>query len=82
VTTHMRRIEILLPEDDYRRLRQTARERRCSVSHLVREAVAKECAEPSRRQRIAAARRLVAMRLPVGDWREMEMQIGSGGAPS
>jgi hypothetical protein len=82
VATGMRRIQILLPEDDYRRLRQIAHERQCSVGHLVREAVTQQYLDYPRQNRIAAARRLVAMRLPIGDWTEMEREIEAGGAPS
>ena len=38
--TRMKRTQILLPEDQYRRLQRIAQERQCSLGHLVREAVA------------------------------------------
>ncbi len=76
----MRRTQILFSDNDYRRLQRVARERRCSVGRLVREAVAKEYLEEPRQERVAAAARLVAMGLPVGDWPEMEREIEAGAA--
>ena len=74
----MRRTQILFPEDEYRHLKQVAKDRQCSVGSLVREAVVKQYLRRPRRQRIEAAQRLVKMRLPVRDWPEMEREIEQG----
>jgi|WetSurMetagenome_2_1015567.scaffolds.fasta_scaffold1269095_1 hypothetical protein len=74
----MRRTQILFPEDEYRHLQKVAQERQCSVGHLVREAVTQQYLDHPRQQRAAAARRLVQMGLPVGDWPEMEREIERG----
>jgi hypothetical protein len=78
VAERMRRTQILFPEDEYRHLQRVARERRCSVGRLVRDAVAKEYVDQPRQERTAAAGRLVKMGLPVRDWPEMEREIESG----
>jgi len=75
----MRRVQILLPEEEHERLQELARERRRSVAGLVREAVA-ACypAPPSRRTRMAAVRRMMKMEFPVADWPQMEEEIIRG----
>ncbi len=73
----MKRTQILFPDEQYRRLRQEAVERHCSVGALVREAVDKEYLR-SRKTRQEAALKLVAMSVPVSDWDEMEAEIERG----
>ncbi len=75
----MRRVQVLLTEDRYQRLRQLAQERGCSVSRLVREAVTARYPAPTpRERRIAAAKRMLEMNLPVSDWPQMEKEIIRG----
>lgn len=74
----MRRTQVLFPEEEYRRLREVAQAQHCSLGHLVREAVAKQYLRRPRKGRQEAARRLVAMKVPVADWPEMEKEIARG----
>lgn len=78
MSTRMKRTQILFSEEQYRYLQHEAVERKCSIGALVRKAVAKEYKACSREQRLAAARRLVAMNLPVSDWPEMKKEIEQG----
>ena len=75
MAVRMKRTQILLPEEQYRRLQEEAASWRCSLGHLVREAVAKTYLLPPKTARQKAARRLVKMKLPVEDWEEMEKQM-------
>ena len=74
----MKRTQILFPEDQYRRLQKMAEERQCSLGQLVREAVAQANLRRPRKGRQEAARRLVGMAVPVGDWSELEQEIARG----
>jgi hypothetical protein len=74
----MKRTQVLFPEDQYRRLKQMAEERQCSLSLLVREAVAQAYMRRPGKARQKAARRLVRMSLPVADWSELEEEIARG----
>jgi hypothetical protein len=81
VAERMKRTQVLFPEEEYRRLREVAQAKHCSVSHLVREAVAKQYLRSPRKGRQEAARRLVEMKVPVADWSEMEQEIARGSHP-
>jgi len=74
----MRRTQVLLPEEEYERLKEVAHEQRRSIGSLVREAVAKQFPRGSREARLAAVRQLAEMQLPVADWAEMEEEIMRG----
>lgn len=74
----MKRTQVLFPEDEYRRLKQEAAARQCSLGHLVREAVAKQYLRRPKKARLEAARRLIDMRLPVADWPQLEKEIARG----
>jgi predicted DNA-binding ribbon-helix-helix protein len=74
----MKRTQVLFPEDQYRRLQKMAQERQCSLGQLVREAVAQAYLRRPRKARQQAARRLVAMHVPVGDWPQLEQEIIQG----
>ncbi|MDQ3554986.1 MAG: antitoxin [Chloroflexota bacterium] len=61
-----RRLQVLLEEDQFRRLASVARRRRVSVATIVREAIDRDLSGPASR-REAAGRRLLAaqpMELP------------------
>jgi hypothetical protein len=73
--TKMKRAQILFPEEQYQKLQQEAHARDCSVGELVREAVVNRYLTRTQEERLAAAKRLCAMKLPVSDWEEMEAQI-------
>jgi len=72
----MKRTQVLFPEDQYRRLRQEAKARGCSVGELVRDAVSQVYLEGSKEARLAVVRRIAAMNLPVADWPQMEEEMG------
>ena len=74
----MKRTQILFPEEQYRLLQREAAERKASIGTLVREAVSRHYAGYSQGARREAARRIVAMKLPVSDWDEMEREIERG----
>ena len=76
--TRMRRTQVLLPEDQYLRLRREAEARHCSIGRLVREAVDAMQHGDTRQARIGAAKRIAAMDLPVADWEQMEQEIERG----
>lgn len=71
----MKRTQVLFPEDQYRRLRQEAEARGCSVGELVRNAVSQAYLGGSKEARLAVVRRIAAMDLPVADWPQMEEEI-------
>ncbi|MGQ0634523.1 MAG: ribbon-helix-helix protein, CopG family [Planctomycetaceae bacterium] len=70
-----RKTTVELPVSMYRRLRRLAKARRVSLSALVREACENQFASASRKQRLAAVRRLGSMDLPVGTVEEMKRQF-------
>ena len=74
----MKRTQILFPEEEYARLQQEAVARSCSVGQLVREAVKQTYHQRPKRARQQAARRLVAMQLPVNNWPQVEEEISQG----
>jgi predicted DNA-binding protein len=74
----MHRTQILLPEEEYRRLLELAHEEGRSLGSVVREAVAKYHSTSSRERRLAAVRRMAEMRLPVADWPQLEEDIIQG----
>jgi hypothetical protein len=78
VAQRMKRTQVLFPEEEYRRLREVAESRHCSLGHLVREAAAKQYLRRPRKGRQEAARRLVTMKVPVADWPRMEEEIRRG----
>jgi hypothetical protein len=69
-----RKTTVELPVSMYRRLQRLAKARRVSLSALVREACENQYATVSRKQRLAAVRRLGRMNLPVSTVEEMKRQ--------
>ena len=65
---------ILLPPALHERLTQLAEQRSTSLGDLVRSACEREYGTPSREERIAAVRRLAALKLPAGDVRRMKRE--------
>jgi hypothetical protein len=74
----MKRTQILFPEGEYERLRKEAEARSCSIGQLVRDAVKITYLARPEKKRRDAARRLIAMELPVVDWEQMEEEIAKG----
>lgn len=74
-----RRVQTVMTEEEYQLLRQIARQRRKTVSALIREAVVTECLEKERdKRRREALDRLLGLDAPVGDWEGMEAEIEKG----
>ncbi len=74
MATLTRRVQVLLPPEQYDRLEALAQARGTSVGALIRQAI-QDCydeADPSDRRH--AVRQLSALRLPVADWEEMERE--------
>lgn len=69
------RVQVLLPPDQYRALRERAARQRVSMGALVREALSRELNLPTREERLAAVERMGRMDLPVADWRQMKREI-------
>jgi hypothetical protein len=65
---------VLFPPALHRRLKKIAKERHTSLGELVRSACEREYCGPTREERIAAARALASMNLPVSDWETMERE--------
>ena len=65
---------ILFPPGLHERLSQLAAQRGTSLGELVRTACARHYALPSREDKLAAVRKLTALRLPVAHPRRMKQQ--------
>ncbi|NOX61323.1 MAG: ribbon-helix-helix protein, CopG family [Chloroflexi bacterium] len=68
------RLEVRLPKDTMRQLREEAQQRNATVSQLVREAIETLLVHDSQ-ARIHAAEALFRIEAPVADWPEMEDEI-------
>jgi len=65
---------ILFPQDLHERLLRLAEQEGTSLGDLVRTACERQYKVPTREERLAAVRRLAAMRLPVGSPRKMKRE--------
>ena len=68
------RLEVRLPPQTVKLLRQEAQRRRVSVAQLVREAV-DLLLQQDREARIQAAEALFRVEAPVADWKDMKREI-------
>ena len=77
-----RRAQILMEPEEYRRLRAIARERKTSVSSLIREAVRETFLAPEV-EKGTVVEAILSMRLPIPDWDEVrdELDRGHAGLP-
>lgn len=73
-----RKIQILFSDEQYGLLKRIAAEKGTSVGALVRDAIEKVYLKEIKKRRMEIAERLVRMKLPVGDWEEMEEEIARG----
>ena len=78
MSTMTKKTTILFPPRMYRQLERVAHERRVSVAQLVRQAAVQCYLLPDRKTRLEAVEAIAAMRLPVGDWPQMEREIVEG----
>ena len=65
---------ILFPPELHERLTRLAAENKTSLGELVRTACERLYGVPSREERLAAVRKLAALRLPVGDVAQMKRE--------
>lgn len=70
-----RRLQVLLDEERYRRLRAQARERRLSIGALIREAIDRAFPPDVERRRAAARRILAAPRIHLPDPEELKKEL-------
>jgi len=70
-----RRIHILLNSEEYRRLRDLARQRKTSVGALVRAAVRATYLEPQGDDKKAALEGILRLKLPVMSWSRARREI-------
>ena len=68
------RLEIRVPAQTMRLLREEAKQRGVSVAQVVREAITRQV-EDDRQARIRAAEALCQVDAPVDDWDEMKDEI-------
>ena len=79
MSIYTRRLQTVLTEDQFEALSKIAAEMEKPISVLIREAIEKTYLEPSRRdRRRAAAKRLISMNVPIGDWEQVEDEIARG----
>jgi len=79
-----KRVEVLFEPTEYERLSAEAKRRRRSVGWMVREAVREQYLAPTREEKEAALKRLLARRDDLGTWEEAKDLIDSmydGGMP-
>jgi hypothetical protein len=65
---------ILFPPELHDRLTRLAANRGTSLGDLVRQACESEYGEPTQEEKIAAVRRIAALKLPVGSPRRMKQE--------
>jgi hypothetical protein len=70
-----KRVEVLFDPKQYASLEEEARRREKSVGALVREAVETQFLQPTRRQKLAAVRRLTSQQIDWPPWEELKEQI-------
>ncbi len=74
-----KRVQAIVSEEEYGVLARLARERRSTVSSLIREAIQRTFVEEvSRQERRQALAELLSLSVPVEDWDEMEREIERG----
>lgn len=70
-----RRLQILLDEERYKRVRAHARERRMSVGAVIREAIDRSIPTDAARRRAAARAILAAPKMHVPDPEELKREL-------
>jgi len=70
-----RRLQVLLDEDQFRRLAAVARRRRVSVAMVVREAIDRDLSGPASRREAAGRRLLSARPMDVPDPKGLRQEL-------
>lgn len=73
--TLTKRVELLLDPDQYAQLDQIAKNRKESLSALIRQALEKEYLQPTLEQRRAAVERLLSQETEFGAWAQVKKDI-------
>ncbi len=76
-----KKVMVLFAPNRYQELERVAKEQRCSVGALIRDAVEKEILEKrtaTERTRLKSASLLISMREEVSDWDKEEELIARG----
>lgn len=71
-----RRVEILLPEEEFERLKREAERRGWSFGELLRDAARRQYLVPSEARRREALAWLTSQQHDVADWEEAKQLIG------
>ena len=75
----LQRVDLLLPKTLLRRIKKAAQERGSTFSSMVRESLQLRFPHgAAHASRLAAVKRLKAMSLPIGSWKQMESEIHRG----
>ena len=73
-----KRVQVLLPEEQWEELTYIAAEHRESVGHMIRQAINQvyfpQSQDESIKERLQILDELVEFNLPVADWEEMEAE--------
>lgn len=71
-----KRVQVLFNPEQLKELKKRAKAREGSVGELIREAVEeKYLSKTLTEEKVAAAKKIIAMELPISDWEEMEKEI-------
>lgn len=72
-----KRSQVLLEEEQYKKLEKLAKQKKVSVGALIRAAIEKVY-HLGKKDRIQAVQKIAAMDLPVDDWEKIEKEIIEG----
>jgi predicted DNA-binding ribbon-helix-helix protein len=70
-----KRVEVLFDPKQYSELEQVAHRDGKSVGALIREAVEKQLLQPTRRQKLAAVRRITSQQMEWPPWDQLKEEI-------
>lgn len=71
-----KRVQVLFDPEQLKQLKRKAKAQKESVGGLIREAVEEKYLRGEAvEEKIAAAKKIAAMELPVSDWEKMEKEI-------
>jgi hypothetical protein len=70
-----KRVEVLFDPKQYSELEHVSQRNGKSVGALIREAVERQFLQPTRRQRLAAVKRLTSQQIDWPPWEDLKEQI-------
>ena len=74
MSTSSEQVQVSFSQDQLARLRAIAAERGVSLSALIREAVVETYPVHEQMDRLEAVQRMAELKLPVGDWDQLEQE--------